>query len=143
MMTRAFGHNPCCDNQSSNVVLRGEIYLRLSHFLSFSSLPVVSALFLEQREKPYDVWISIFCYLSHSDDSVTTGGAQPSHDVETLPDQTFITSTQSTLSNGTFCFLFPEEEEGALRCTGHVGRLTVGQVSSHISSNHTQKKIKS
>lgn len=112
MMTRAFGHNPCCDNQSTNVVLRGEIYLRLSHFLSSSSSPVVSSVFLEQREKPCDIWISVFCYLSHSDDSVTTGGAQPSHDVETLPDQTFITSTQSTLSNGTFCFLFLEEEEG-------------------------------
>ncbi|KAM3620930.1 uncharacterized protein V6R79_003811 [Siganus canaliculatus] len=67
MTMRAFGHNPRCDNQSSNVVLR--------------------------------------------DDSVTTGGAQPCHDVETLSDQTFITSTQSTLSNGTFVS-FPGKRRG-------------------------------
>lgn len=84
-MRRAYGHNPCCNNQSSNIVLR--------------------------------------------DDSVTTGGAQPCHDVETLqlPDQTFITSTQSTLSNGTFFFY--GEAEGALRCAGQAGRLTAEQVT--------------
>lgn len=72
MTRRASGHNPCCDNQSSNVVLR--------------------------------------------DDSVTTGGAQPCHDVETLPDKTFIYSTQSILRNGTFvcffCFVFPGKRRG-------------------------------
>jgi len=31
MMRRAFGHNLSCDNQSSNVVLRGKIYLILSN----------------------------------------------------------------------------------------------------------------
>lgn len=104
MTTRAFGHNPCCDNQSSNVVLRGEIYLRLS----VSSLPALSATF---HDKPNRCMTSGFLYFSHSDDSVTTGGAQPCHDVETLPDQTFITSTQSTLSNGTFVY-FPGKRRG-------------------------------
>lgn len=44
----------------------------------------------------------VFHYLSHSDDSVTTGGAQPCHDIETFHDQTFIIPTQSTLTSGTF-----------------------------------------
>lgn len=35
-----------------------------------------------------------FCvFHTDADDTVTTGGAQPCHDVETLPNQTFITST--------------------------------------------------
>lgn len=43
-------------------------------------------------------------FLLYPDDSVTTGGAQPFHDVETLLNQTFITSAQSVLSNGTFVY---------------------------------------
>lgn len=72
---------------------------------------VLSAIFHNERKRLLDVWIFVFCHLSHLDDSVTTGGAQPCHDVETLPDQTFITSTQSTLSNGTFVY-FPGKRRG-------------------------------
>lgn len=36
---RAFGHNPCCDNQSS-VVLRGEIYLRNFNFTILNTVSV-------------------------------------------------------------------------------------------------------
>ena len=46
MMMRAFGHNPCCDNQSCNVFLRGEIKLTLPHFLiPVSSLHVCCILY--------------------------------------------------------------------------------------------------
>lgn len=103
MMTRAFGHNPCCDNQSSNVFLRGEIKSTLPHFLiPVPSLHVCCILYSREHKCDVSLFFFFLCYLSYSDDSVTTGGAQPRHDVETLHNQTFITSIQSTLRHGTF-----------------------------------------
>lgn len=127
MMTRAFGHNPRCVNQSSNVVLRGE----------FTSAPPPSVCLLQFviKEQQRDVWILTFPHLSPSDDSVTTGGAQPSHDVETFHDQTLMTSTQSTLSNGTFVN-FLGQRRGAPGCAGHAGRLTAEQVGPHLKSHN-------
>lgn len=128
MTMRAFGHNLCCDNQSSNVVLRGEVYLRL--------FPLFPLLYFIKTETA--AWRLNFCIsLSLTFRDSVTGGAQPCHDVETLPDQTFITSTQSTLSNGTFVYFLGKRR-------GHSGvQVMQGdwQLSRYLNTFHIRTHI--
>lgn len=143
MMTRAFGHNPCCDNQSSNVVLRGEIYLRLSWQTSTGF--------------PRRLWFLLY-FLNKGKSRVTSGflyfvifhiqmiqSLLEEHSqammLKHYPTKHLLPPLNQHSAMGPFVFFFRGEEEGALRCAGHVGRLTVGQVISHISSNHPKRNV--
>lgn len=121
MMTRAFGR------KRLNVTAKAPLL-----FWGVSSeITTRSVSRQRSHEETWRLWwfflllsLSLLSF-SHPDHSVTTGGAQPCHDVKTPRDQTFITSTQSTSPMAT-SVSFPGKRRG------HSG-VRVMQLDWHLS----------
>lgn len=132
MTTRAFGHNSCCDNQSSNVVLRGKMYLTISYSSAFclSYFPTWGG------TAGTDVWMFVFLmfrWFSHYWRST----AMPWCWNTTRPNIYYLHSVNSQQWD---LYLFSREEEGTLRCAGHGETDSWAGDFTHYHVNNNRQK---